>query len=295
MTPSLLAIFAHPDDESLACGGLLARCAEDGARASLLCLTRGEHGPGGDALPAGAALADTRVRELHEAARALGVSDVTVLAHEDGMLPWIDGAALEADILAALRRTRPDVVVTFDEDGLYGHPDHVAVHERTKAVVAGLGEGAPALWFVTMPPGAMRALVAAVASSPHDASASAAPPALLGISDPDAFGALAPRPTLVLDVGRFAGRKLRALRCHRTQVAGGVFDRLDEAQAARHLGVEHYRRADVGATGPTFIDAFGAPGSRAVADIAGVVEVGGVPEVTDETHARDRSARAATC
>jgi LmbE family N-acetylglucosaminyl deacetylase len=68
---------------------------------------------------------------------------------------------------------------------------------------------------------------------------------------------MAPAPTLVLDVGRFASQKLQALRCHRTQVANGVFDSIDERDAARLLGTEHYRHAPVGARGRTFIDALG--------------------------------------
>jgi LmbE family N-acetylglucosaminyl deacetylase len=250
MAPSVLAVFAHPDDESLASGGLLAWCAHEGARVAVLCLTRGEHGPGGEPEQ----LRRTRTRELQDAAGTLGVTDVVILDHEDGMLPWIDPEVLDADVLAAIRRVVPDVVVTFDEDGLYGHPDHVAVHERTTAVVADLGPDAPALRYVSMPRGAMRALVEGAASA-----------VVLGVTDPDAFGAMAPEPSLVLDVSRFAGQKLRALRCHRTQVAGGVFDRLDEGDAPRFLGMENYRHADVGARGVTFIEGLGAhtPGQRA--------------------------------
>ncbi|MEX2047663.1 MAG: PIG-L family deacetylase [Chloroflexota bacterium] len=105
---SLLGVFAHPDDESLACGGLMARCGEGGARVSLLCLTRGEHGPRGLDAEAGHAttrgatrepiretLSETRARELHEAARLLGVSDVVLLDHKDGMLPWAPSGVLE--------------------------------------------------------------------------------------------------------------------------------------------------------------------------------------------------------
>src|ERR671911_598751 len=95
---SLLAVFAHPDDEALACGGLLAWCAALGARVSLLCTTRGEHG-----WPRGGDIGATRTRELEAAARVLGVADIVVLDHEDGMLPWIDAASLEADIGNTIR------------------------------------------------------------------------------------------------------------------------------------------------------------------------------------------------
>src|SRR5262245_31736273 len=151
---SLLAVFAHPDDESLACGGLLAWCAELGARVSILCATRGEMGRGssGD-LPL------VRTNELTAAARALGISDVVMLDYKDGMLPWAEPASLEADIRDATIRFRPDVVITFGEDGLYWHPDHIAIHERTTAALAALGDTAPALYYVTMASGRMRAVI----------------------------------------------------------------------------------------------------------------------------------------
>jgi N-acetyl-1-D-myo-inositol-2-amino-2-deoxy-alpha-D-glucopyranoside deacetylase len=247
---SLLAIFAHPDDESLACGGLLTWCTEVGARVSLLCLTHGEHGPGHE----DDGLRDIRASELQEASRILGIHDVVVLDHEDGMLPWIDKTLLEADILRAIHRLQPHLVVTFDEDGLYWHPDHVAVHERVSTVVAGLGTSAPALYYVSMPAGAMRS-VAEAASSHRDRP----PGPMLGVSDPDAFGSMAPAPTLIADVGRFADRKLNALRCHQSQVEGTALDDLDERDAARFLGTEHYRRADVGSRADVFIERLGIP------------------------------------
>ena len=77
---------------------------------------------------------------------------------------------------------------------------------------------------------------------------------LLGIEDAAAFGAAAQPPTLVLHTGAFAVRKLAALRCHRTQVAGGPFDHLSASDAEALLGVEHYRRADVGSAAPAFIE-----------------------------------------
>ena len=247
---SLLAVLAHPDDESLACGGLLAWCAERGVGVSLLCLTDGRQDRGD-------ALGQRRARELDAACRVLGVADLVLLQYEDGMLPWVDREPIEADIRRAIERFSPDVVITFDEDGLYWHPDHIAVHERTTAAVAGAGVDGPALYYVTVPPGGMRAVVQhaeqALASRGFERPA---PLHILGIADPDAFGTLAPAPTIIVDAAEFANRKLAAIRCHRSQLTDDALDLVAEGDAARLLGVEHYRRAAVGFQGDTFIDGF---------------------------------------
>lgn len=249
---SLLAVFAHPDDESLSCGGLLAWCTQLGARVSLVCATRGEHGLGGQQ-----ELGEIRTRELEAASRILGITDVIVLDYADGMLPWADAARLEADIRNAIRRIHPEVVITFGEDGLYWHPDHIAVHDRTTAVVAALGPEAPALYYVTMPPGCTRAVVETIAARwPAGPSRHS----ILGIADPDAFGSMAAAPTLVIEVGEFAIRKLAAIRCHRTQVAGEPLEMLSESDAVRLLGTEHFRRATIGLNGDAFIERLAAPG-----------------------------------
>ena len=256
---SLLAVFAHPDDESLASGGLLAWCASRGARVALLCASRGEAGSafaaaGRDTLPPDE-LARVRSRELHEAAAALGLADVVLLHHPDGMLPWLDDGVLASDVHETIAATRPEIVVTFGEDGLYWHPDHIAVHEATRAAVAALGSDAPALFYVTMPPGQMQGVLAAAAPR----LSAGARRDLLGIEDAAAFGAAAQAPTLVLHTGPFAVRKLAALRCHRTQVEGGPFDQLSAAEAETLLGVEHYRRAEVGSQAPAFIERLAVP------------------------------------
>lgn len=241
----ILGIFAHPDDESIACGALLAAAAERGVRVTLLCLTRGEAGQGG----AWQDLGETRSRELEKAARVLGVSDVTILDFADGMLPFLEPQALERAVVGVIRRLRPDVVVTFDLDGLYWHPDHVAVHERVTAAVAAMGSDAPALWYASMPEGVVRALASAAAGRPSMP--------LFGVPDADAFGALAPAPSVVVSDERAAQRKVAALRCHRSQTAGTALDVVDSRTAAMLLATEHYRRADVGASGGTIIDRLG--------------------------------------
>jgi LmbE family N-acetylglucosaminyl deacetylase len=232
---SLLAVFAHPDDESIACGGLLALAADRGVRVSLLCLTGGE----------GRGTREARIGELHAAARILGIGDATVLEYEDGMLPWADADALERDIRDAITRTGADTVVTFGEDGLYWHPDHIAVHERTTATVAALGAAAPALYYATMPGGQMRRVMDAATAAA--ARTNAAPPRLiLGIDNPEAFGADAHEPTAVVNIAAVAERKLAAIRCHASQLVEDAFVFIEEAEAPRLFDVEHYRRAGIG-------------------------------------------------
>jgi len=253
---SLLCIVAHPDDESLACGGLLAWCAALGVKVSVLCLTRGERGPGGEP---GEDLGALRVRELLAACNALRVSSVTVLDHADGMLPWVDAWQIERDIEDMVAQANPDVIVTFDEDGLYWHPDHIAVHERTTEVAARMGSRAPALYYVQLPPGAMRAVVNHATLMLAGTGGRGATSALeiLGIGDADAFGTHVIGPSLVVEADAYAARKLAALKSHATQVAGGALSFVTEDEAARLLGREQYRRAPVGRQGRTFVDDLG--------------------------------------
>jgi len=243
-TGGVLAVFAHPDDESLACGGLLARCAADGVPGSVLCLTRGA------GVPADTALAAARSREFEAAAAGLGLHNGILLDYRDGYLPWEDAAAIERDMAQAIARLRPEVLVTFGEDGLYWHPDHIAVHERATAAVAALDTDAPALYYVTMPVGAVQALADAVSARVGRQS----PLHVLGVDQLDAFGADATAATHVLDVRSVAARKLAALRCHASQVSGGALALATDEDATRFLGIELYRRADIGTSHRTFLD-----------------------------------------
>jgi LmbE family N-acetylglucosaminyl deacetylase len=238
-----MAVFAHPDDESIACGGLLALCADEGMRVSLVCATRGEDGLDRSGGLSDESLSTRRVRELAAAADVLGIETVTLLDFEDGMLPWVDGDDLDDAIAAAISRWAPDAVVTFDEDGLYWHPDHIAIHQATTAAVANMGPDAPSLYYVTIPEGSMRALLDAVQDR-----VPACERALLGVDDVDAFGTLAPGPAIVLNVRSVAPRKLAAILCHRTQTRRGPLSVMTDEEAARFLGIEHLRRAPVGNT-----------------------------------------------
>jgi LmbE family N-acetylglucosaminyl deacetylase len=147
---TLMAVFAHPDDESFGTGGTLARYGADrDVRVVLVCATRGEAGEISDSnLATPERLGEVREEELRCACRTMGVDAVHFLDYRDsgmaGMPQNLDPRALTmagfdeavGKIVAHIRRERPDVLVTFDVTGGYGHPDHIAVHYHAKAAFA---------------------------------------------------------------------------------------------------------------------------------------------------------------
>jgi LmbE family N-acetylglucosaminyl deacetylase len=129
----LMAVLAHPDDESLGVGGTLAKYAAQGVDVFLVTATRGDagrfhgHRAGDREHPGSEALATIREAELRSAAKALGVREVALLGYPDQRLDCADPREAIARIVGQVRCHRPDVVVTFGPDGAYGHPDHVAI------------------------------------------------------------------------------------------------------------------------------------------------------------------------
>lgn len=121
----LLAILAHPDDESFAIGGTLAKYANQGVQVILLCATRGEAGiPGMKSEKAG----EIRERELRNAAHHLGI-EVYFLDYRDGELAHIQPEKLLETIAVWMDLVQPQVILTFGPDGVSGHPDHVTISQ----------------------------------------------------------------------------------------------------------------------------------------------------------------------
>src|SRR5579862_95745 len=137
----LMAVTAHPDDETLGFGGVLARYGREGVETYVVCATRGErgrylgHAAGTPEHPGGPALAAMREQELRAAASELGTAGVALLDYEDGHVDRADADAATAAIVRQIRRVRPDVVLTFAWDGAYGHPDHIAISQLTTAAI----------------------------------------------------------------------------------------------------------------------------------------------------------------
>jgi LmbE family N-acetylglucosaminyl deacetylase len=135
MTLKLLAVLAHPDDESLGFGGTLAKYADRGVETYLVTATRGERGRFGSLGKNADPVEVGRVREseLRAAAAVLGVREVVLLHYPDGAVDRVESAKAIRDIVAQIRRIRPHVVLTFGPEGAYGHPDHIAVSQFTTA------------------------------------------------------------------------------------------------------------------------------------------------------------------
>jgi LmbE family N-acetylglucosaminyl deacetylase len=133
MEHRLLCVLAHPDDESLGMGGVLARYAAEGVETYLATATSGERGwPGApEQHPGEQQLARIREAELRAAAEILGIRGLSLLRYPDGGLAAASPEALIARIAQAVRQIRPQVVVTFGPDGATGHPDHIALAQLT--------------------------------------------------------------------------------------------------------------------------------------------------------------------
>jgi LmbE family N-acetylglucosaminyl deacetylase len=133
----LMCILAHPDDESLALGGTLAKYATEGVEVSLVVATRGERGWFSDwsEYPGEQALGKLREMELRRASSALGITRLDFLDYIDGDLDQANSHEAVGKIVHLIRHIQPHVVITFGPEGLYGHPDHIAISQFTTAAV----------------------------------------------------------------------------------------------------------------------------------------------------------------
>ena len=120
----LLCILAHPDDEPLGVGRILAKYAAEGVATYLVTATRGEKGWFGppEENPGPTELGKIREGELKEAAKVLGLREVNLLDYHDGELDKAKQGPFVQQLVGHIRRIRPHVVVTFDQNGVYGHP-----------------------------------------------------------------------------------------------------------------------------------------------------------------------------
>lgn len=257
----LLAIFAHPDDESYGAGGLMALAAAAGNPVWALCVTNGDQGgrPGETGVDHSIDPA-IRLEELRCACRELGISEPLFLGYRDsGMEGWgaPEGALSLADpdevvdrMVGVIRQLRPAVIVTFDPGGVYGHPDHVATSATATAAYhrAAAESGGPlALYHSALPRSRIAAMRAAMEEE-RQRSGESAPPSEDDRRQQEAFEHLA-RPdeeiTTVVRIGSVLERKIAALACHDSQMRGRRWDDPEtRAQLEAMFGEETFVRVD---------------------------------------------------
>jgi LmbE family N-acetylglucosaminyl deacetylase len=225
----LLAVVAHPDDESRIIGGTLAKCAAEGLRTSVLCATRGEQGSRGEPpLCSPEELPAVRERELREACAILGVQNLRLLDYRDGELAKGQPDKIIGEILQTFEDWKPKVVITFGPEGRTGHRDHVAIHRfATEAFEQAKGPAAPAKLYYMAFPQSIREVIS---------------PRFPGQPDETI--------TVTLDVSRWLEIKRRAIAAHRTQ-ARPPFAHLSEARRWEILSREYYVLAKSRLPGPS--------------------------------------------
>ena len=247
---NLLAVFAHPDDESFICGGTLAKAAAEGHRVHLVCATRGEEGeivhPGIDPElhPKGDDRGRLRAVELERACAAIGVEAPTWLGYCDSGFPHEVGSGnpralmnqdlmeLERQLLPIIAELEPVVMITFDPHGFYPHVDHVTIHRAATAAFWSAGsvvQPAPRrLFYPAYELEAVRATRERHSSAP------------MAAVDPDFYGVSADSVAAAIDIGACAERKRKAICAHASQF--GPPDRV-QAQIDKRphmMAVEHY-------------------------------------------------------
>lgn len=224
-TLTLLAVLAHPDDETFRCGGALALLARRGVRVQVLTTTRGGAGSCGDPpLCTPEELPAVRERELRCACAALGIEPPRLLDYCDGTLAEVDEDEAVNRVLAVVRELQPQVLLTWPPDGLSGHADHVAVSRWTARAfqrAAELGANAPAaLYHLAVPHSVAQSLGLAHLHATPDAEID-----------------------LAVDVRAVWAQKIAAIRCHRTQTGGSPILAAPEERQRLFLGREHFCRA----------------------------------------------------
>jgi LmbE family N-acetylglucosaminyl deacetylase len=221
---TLLAVFAHPDDEAFGTGGTLIKYAAKGCNVHLVTATRGEAGEISDAgLATAANLPEVREQELRCACEIYGIQPPRFLDYLDGQLPIVHQGQAVGKLVRIIRELQPQVLITFGPDGIYGHYDHIAVHRWANIAV----ELAADPDCFPDPQGEVcqrhevsKVYHVAMPEEQVDALARAGRSAVMMDGVPFPFVGRRPDEiTTVIDVSDYAETKLRGIRCHATQVA----------------------------------------------------------------------------
>jgi N-acetyl-1-D-myo-inositol-2-amino-2-deoxy-alpha-D-glucopyranoside deacetylase len=265
----LLLVHAHPDDECIATGATMAKYAAEGAHVTLVTCTLGEEGeilvPDLVHLAADKddALGEHRIGELDDAMKALGVTDHRFLGgpgrwRDSGMMGepsnerpncfWqanFDEAV--GELVGVMREVRPQVLITYNENGGYGHPDHIQAHRVADAAFEAAGDpdrytdkGEPwqptKLYYLALPVSFLRMGWEALKEMGEEAPFGVTAPEDLNFGDPDESI------TTRIDARDYLDAKVGAMRAHRTQIeVDGPFFALSNNIGQRAFGLEHFR------------------------------------------------------
>ena len=257
----VLAAFAHPDDEGFGSGGTLAMLVAAGARVTLVCATNGDVGEISDpSLATPETLAQVRQEELRSAMKVTGVEDIRFLNYRDsgmastaenehpGSLNQADAASVIIQLGDIVKETRPNIVLTHDPTGGYGHPDHRAVcrhtteafklaaKEKEHSLVSTHAEEDESpflLYYVCFPRSNFQQMwhkMVEMNITPPFAS-----------QDIDLVGTPDEEVTTTLDVSKYVDTKIASLNCNRTQIdPNGPFSQLPEEMTREIMGKEYY-------------------------------------------------------
>jgi len=253
---TLMAVHAHPDDESSSTGGVLATYTDQGIRTVVVTCTNGEFGdapggvkPGQDGHDA-QEVAQLRLAELRQASKILGVTDLETLGyHDSGMPDWdykdrpeafcnIPLAEVTQRVSGLIEQYRPQVVISYDPEGPYQHPDHV--HAARAAAAAVAATGIPAKFYLTaMRPSSWRKIWEALREMGEDV------PGPREVTDEmrAQMEAAERRITTTVDIRPVLGRKRDALLTHSSQIQDSWFSKIPADIAEEAFGVETFTRA----------------------------------------------------
>jgi N-acetyl-1-D-myo-inositol-2-amino-2-deoxy-alpha-D-glucopyranoside deacetylase len=258
--PTLLAVHAHPDDETITTGGTLARYSAEGVRTVVVTCTHGDLGWVFEPTLVGQDVGTLRDRELEAACSMLGVSHLVRLGYSDSGMPGAPenqrpGAFAAADLgeaadrlVRVLEDERPRVMLAYDETGGYGHPDHVKAHQVAVAAFEAAGAAQPTkLYFVRFPLTWSREFVCRLREAGIDAPGSAAAGADAG-PDLHEIGVPDELVTTAIDVRQYLPVKLAAMACHRSQLPPDHFLRRMPPELAQQLWAYEYFSLERGRT-----------------------------------------------
>lgn len=255
---TLMTVHAHPDDESIGTGGILAKYALEGIRTVLVTCTRGELGEVQDPSYApprqGMGITEIREQELAEAIAILNISAYYNLGYKDSGMAGTSGnndpeAFARADqreaancLARVIRKERPQVIVTYDENGIYGHPDHIMAHHITEKAFFAAGD--PNLTFdsgeAPWLPGKLYYFAISMGRSKRNKSPQEDTPANARTAS-TIIGTPEEEITTRIDVTSVLDVKFNAIYSHASQIGPGhLFRRLSQDQKVAFFGKEHF-------------------------------------------------------